>query len=127
MEVAWLRAGAPIVKNGEIVGVLVVARVVDSRLANDVGTVQALYDRFQASSLQKDPIIANYMITFLLMTFGDLVLGTVGGSLSGLVASPVRSRSSPKEPAPSLRVTFPTRSRLTPAMNSARSSNCSTR
>lgn len=66
-----MRAGVPIpdpVDGSVATGVLVVSRVVETDLAADVDAIETLYDDFMTGLSQKEPIIWNYQVTFLLMT-----------------------------------------------------------
>jgi len=70
-ETRLLRAGVPILDPNDadlVTGVLVVGRVVDRDLTADVNAIEALYTNFMAGLSQKDPILSNYLLTFLLMT-----------------------------------------------------------
>jgi len=70
-NVRLLYAGVPIFDPEEpdaATGVLVVSRAMDPRLAVDVQALEANYDNFQGVLEQRDPIMSNYMLTFLLMT-----------------------------------------------------------
>jgi two-component system nitrogen regulation sensor histidine kinase NtrY len=66
-----IRAGVPILDPDDpssATGVLVVGRVVEDSLRADVTAIETLYTDFRAGLDQKDPIIRNYLTTFLLMT-----------------------------------------------------------
>lgn len=66
-----LRAGTPILDPNDAdvaTGVLVVGRVIDGSMAAEVGAIEALYDGFMAGLSQKDPILNNYLVTFVVMT-----------------------------------------------------------
>lgn len=66
-----LRSGVPILDPTDrdvATGVLVVFRVIDGDLAAGVGEIEATYDGFMAGLEQKDPILENYLFTFVLMT-----------------------------------------------------------
>ncbi len=69
--VRLLRAGVPIyhpTRRNEVTGVLVVARVLNDELVAEVGAIEGLYDSFMSGLAEKDPILRNYLLTFLLMT-----------------------------------------------------------
>jgi two-component system nitrogen regulation sensor histidine kinase NtrY len=63
-----LRAGVPIRRGNDIVGVLVVARFMDLSLASQVSGIEANYASFQQGLDSKEPIKNSYLFTFLLMT-----------------------------------------------------------
>jgi len=66
-----LRAGAPILDPDDTdvtTGVLVVGRVIDSSLAAEISAIEALYEGFAEGLSQKDPILNNYLVTFVVMT-----------------------------------------------------------
>ncbi len=69
--VRLLRAGVPIyhpTRREEITGVLVVARVLDDEMVVEVGAIEGFYRSFMSGVDEKDPILSNYLLTFLLMT-----------------------------------------------------------
>ena len=69
--VLLLRAGVPIyhpTRRNEVTGVLVVARILNDELVAEVSAIQGLYDSFMTGLAEKDPILSNYLLTFLLMT-----------------------------------------------------------
>ncbi|MCH7824300.1 MAG: HAMP domain-containing protein [Acidobacteria bacterium] len=66
-----LRAGEPIfdpVDRDVTTGVVVVGRIVTDALIAEVGAIENLYDSFMSGLAEKDPILSNYQLTFLLMT-----------------------------------------------------------
>ncbi len=66
-----LRAGEPIfdpVDRDVATGVVVVGRVVTDALLAEVVAIEGLYDSFMTGLAEKDPILSNYQLTFLLMT-----------------------------------------------------------
>ena len=66
-----LRAGEPIfdpVDREVATGVVVVGRVVTDALTAEVVAIEGLYDSFMTGLAEKDPILSNYQLTFLLMT-----------------------------------------------------------
>jgi two-component system nitrogen regulation sensor histidine kinase NtrY len=69
--VRLLRAGVPIYhpsRRNEVTGVLVVARVIADELVTEVAEIEGLYDSFMSGLAEKEPILSNYQLTFLLMT-----------------------------------------------------------